>query len=180
MLTLLLGGARSGKSALALRLAHEAGAPVTFVATAEAGDEEMAARIATHRAERPRGWVTVEEPVHLQAALSSVPDDATVVVDCLTLWVANLTGTGMGDSDVVERAAAVAALAAARPAPVVVISNEVGWGIVPADAPTRRYRDLLGRVNATFALHAQQAFLVVAGRALALHELLPGTAGRAP
>src|SRR5687768_16628042 len=89
-LVLLLGGARSGNSRLAVRLAADAGAPVVFLATGEAGDEEMADRIARHRAERPAGWTTVEEPVALRQAAADAPAGATLVVDCLSLWVANL------------------------------------------------------------------------------------------
>src|SRR6185503_14956330 len=89
-LVLLLGGARSGKSRLAVRLARQRGGPVVFVATGEPGDDEMAERIARHRAERPPAWTTVEEPVALRDALAAAPDGATVVVDCLSLWVANL------------------------------------------------------------------------------------------
>ena len=168
MLTLLLGGARSGKSALGLQLAQASPAPVTFIATAEGRDEEMAARIRAHRAERPTAWSTVEEPVHLERALGGVTRAATVVIDCLTLWVANLVERGAADAAVGEEAAAVAAEAAAREGNVIAISNEVGSGIVPGDPGSRRYRDLLGHVNTTFAHHAGDAFLVGAGRLLVL------------
>jgi adenosylcobinamide kinase / adenosylcobinamide-phosphate guanylyltransferase len=169
-LTLLLGGARSGKSALAVRLAGGWAGPVAFVATAEARDPEMAERIARHRAARPGGWATVEAPRELEAALDRVPADAFVVLDCLTLWVANLLEAGLPDGEVERRAAAAAANAAARAAPTVAVSNEVGWGIVPAEPPTRRYRDLLGRVNSTWAAAAEVALLLVAGRALPLAD----------
>jgi adenosyl cobinamide kinase/adenosyl cobinamide phosphate guanylyltransferase len=169
-LVLLLGGARSGKSARAVRLAAAWGGPVTFVATGEARDAEMAARVARHRAARPPHWRTVEAPLELAPALRGAAADAFVVVDCLTLWVANLLERGDADERVLELAAEAAALAAARPAPVVVVSNEVGWGIVPAEAATRRYRDLLGWVNAAFAGPAAQAWLLVAGRALPLGD----------
>jgi adenosylcobinamide kinase / adenosylcobinamide-phosphate guanylyltransferase len=169
VLVLLLGGARSGKSALAVAMAAATGEEVAFVATGEAGDDEMAARIAAHRGERPSSWATVEEPVDLAGALARLPLQTTVVVDCLTLWVANMMGMGRDDGDVTDAAAVMAAAAAARPGRVIVVSNEVGWGIVPFDPSTRRYRDVLGRVNAIFAGHAQEAQLVVAGRVLALH-----------
>lgn len=164
-LTVLLGGARAGKSALALELARDQGAPVVYVATAEAGDEEMAARIAQHRAERPESWRTVEEPIALRSALASVERDACVVVDCLTLWVANLLARG---DVVLPEAEAVAELAAERLAPTIVVSNEVGLGIVPASAVAREYRDLLGAVNAAFVRRAADAAFVVAGRAIPL------------
>src|SRR5438093_5357232 len=129
-LVVLLGGARSGKSSLAVRLARDARAPVVFIATGEAGDDEMADRIARHRAERPSDWQTVEEPVALAAALEAAPDTACVVVDCLSLWVANLLERG--DEDVEQQAAAAAAIAAAGGTRTIAVSNEVGLGVVPA------------------------------------------------
>jgi adenosylcobinamide kinase/adenosylcobinamide-phosphate guanylyltransferase len=164
-LVLLLGGARSGKSALAVRLAVERGAPVTFVATARAGDPEMAERIGRHQRERPKEWSTIEEPLDLVAAVERAPASDTLVVDCLSLWVANV----LEDVDDVEdRAEAAAATAAARPGSTVAVSNEVGLGIVPATPLGRRYRDVLGRVNTIWAGMADEALLVVAGRALRL------------
>ncbi|HTV11411.1 MAG TPA: bifunctional adenosylcobinamide kinase/adenosylcobinamide-phosphate guanylyltransferase [Acidimicrobiales bacterium] len=170
MLALLVGGARSGKSDLAVRLAMARGGPVTFIATAQALDEEMSARIAAHRAARPVQWLTVEEPLQLQAALSSGGRARTVILDCLTLWVANLLGSGASDADVLSRASDLAASAADGDGLVLVVSNEVGAGIVPADPLTRRYRDLLGEVNVLFAGAAEEAFLVVAGRLLSLER----------
>jgi adenosyl cobinamide kinase/adenosyl cobinamide phosphate guanylyltransferase len=177
MLTFLIGGARSGKSALALQLASAGAVPVTFIATAQAQDAEMEARIAAHRSERPGSWSTVEAPLHLGQALRGVPDGDTVVIDCLTLWVANLLEAGYGDEAVARDAEHLAPLASGRPGVVVVVSNEVGSGIVPMEALSRRYRDLLGRVNATFCHHADQAFLVMAGRAV---PLLPAPVLPAP
>jgi adenosylcobinamide kinase/adenosylcobinamide-phosphate guanylyltransferase len=165
-LVLLLGGARSGKSSLAVGLAHASGLPVTFVATAEAGDPEMAARIARHRASRPKEWDTVEEPADLRAALVEAED--CLVVDCLSLWVANLLERGWSQQQVEDEARAVAALAAERAPLTVAVTNEVGLGIVPATPLGRSYRDLLGRVNAAWAAAASQAALVVAGRLLPL------------
>jgi adenosyl cobinamide kinase/adenosyl cobinamide phosphate guanylyltransferase len=170
--TLLLGGARSGKSALAERLAARWDGPVTVVVTAEAGDAEMAERIRRHRARRPAGWRTVEEPLDLEAALALASERALVVLDCLTLWVSNLLEEGLTDEQVGRRARSAAAVAAARSAPTVVVSNEVGAGIVPADALSRRYRDLLGQVNAAWAAAADQALLLVAGRAVPLLDPL--------
>ena len=164
-LTFLVGGARSGKSALAVELAG--GGPVTFVATGTAGDEEMATRIERHREERPAGWITVEEPLALRHAIASA--QGTVVVDCLSLWVANLLEAGWGDADVeAEGAEAARAAAGCR---TIAVSNEVGLGVVPATPLGRRYRDVLGRVNAAWADAAVDAYLVVAGRALRLERL---------
>jgi adenosylcobinamide kinase / adenosylcobinamide-phosphate guanylyltransferase len=167
-LTLLLGGARSGKSALAVQFASAGPSPPTVVATGEALDDEMAERIAAHRANRPASWATVEEPLEVRKALDAIAGDGTVVVDCLTLWVANLLRAGHTDTEVLDRAKAVAVLAADRPGHVIVVSNEVGSGIVPADGLSRRYRDLLGQVNSIFAEHSGDAFLVVAGRVVPL------------
>jgi adenosyl cobinamide kinase/adenosyl cobinamide phosphate guanylyltransferase len=164
-LTLLLGGARSGKSRLAVRLASERGRPVVFLATGEAGDDEMADRIARHRAERPPGWTTVEEPVALRAAIAAAPAGSTLVVDCLSLWVANLLDVRTA-AEIEAEAAAAAALAAARD--TIAVSNEVGLGVVPATPSGRAYRDVLGRVNAIWAEAAVEAYLVVAGRRLPL------------
>jgi adenosylcobinamide kinase / adenosylcobinamide-phosphate guanylyltransferase len=167
-LVVLLGGARSGKSARAVELAARRGGPVTFVATAEPGDDEMAARIAAHRAARPTDWATVEEPLDLTGPLAAAGPDATVVLDCLSLWAANAIGRGDADAEIEADAARAAAVAAARPGLTVVVSNEVGLGIVPENALGRRYRDVLGRVNATWVGAADEASLVVAGRSLRL------------
>ncbi|MEW6583263.1 MAG: bifunctional adenosylcobinamide kinase/adenosylcobinamide-phosphate guanylyltransferase [Actinomycetota bacterium] len=166
--TLLLGGARSGKSGLAVRIAEAWRGPVAMIATATAGDGEMAARIAAHRAERPAAWATVEEPLRLADAVAGCDPAACVIVDCLGLWVSNAMGEGWGDADVEAHAARAAAAAAARTAPTVVVTNDVGSGLVPATPLGRRYRDVLGRVNQTWARHARRAYLVAAGRVLAL------------
>jgi adenosyl cobinamide kinase/adenosyl cobinamide phosphate guanylyltransferase len=167
-LTLLLGGARSGKSALAVRRARSLDAPVVFIATAEAGDEEMAERIARHRAERDAVWSTVEAPLAPAAALEEAPAEACVIVDCLSLWVANLLERGLGEDEIVELGAEAAGLAAGRAGPTIAVSNEVGMGVVPEYELGRRYRDALGRVNAIWAERAGAALLVVAGQVLAL------------
>jgi adenosyl cobinamide kinase/adenosyl cobinamide phosphate guanylyltransferase len=169
-LLLLLGGARSGKSALALRLAEDSGAPVVFVATGEALDDEMRQRIERHRAERAADWRTVEEPVELRTALDALPEDACAVVDCLSFWVANLLERGLDAAAVEAEAAAAAHSAAARVALTIAVSNEVGLGIVPSTPLGRAYRDLLGRVNQAWAARAERVGLVVAGRVLPLRE----------
>lgn len=175
-LVLLIGGARSGKSALALELARGQAAPVAFLATGEPRDAEMAARIARHAAERPAGWRTIEEPLALAVALGTLDPSECVVIDCLTLWTANALAV-RGAQAVEDEAAAAAALAAGRAALAIAVTNEVGLGIVPDNPLARGYRDLLGRVNAIWAQAAQAAYLVVAGRALALAragELIDG------
>jgi adenosyl cobinamide kinase/adenosyl cobinamide phosphate guanylyltransferase len=177
-LVLLIGGARSGKSELALRLAREQPAPVVFVATGEAGDDEMRARIEQHRRERPPTWQTVEEPLRLQEALETIEETSCVIVDCLTLWAANALER-LGAADTETQAEAAAATAAARSGLTIAISNEVGLGLVPDNPLGRSYRDLLGRVNTIWAAAAEHAYLLVAGRPLplaardVLSELLP-------
>jgi adenosyl cobinamide kinase/adenosyl cobinamide phosphate guanylyltransferase len=152
-LVVYVGGARSGKSTLAVERAKAEGVPVTFIATGEAGDDEMAERIALHQAERPPEWTTIEEPVALSSALASVSDADTVIVDCLSLWIAN-GGDGGVPAD--------------RAGLTIAVTNEVGLGIVPDNALARSYRDHLGRVNAAWVDAADEAFFVVAGRALRL------------
>ena len=176
-LTFLVGGARSGKSSLAVDLvtrhaAMAGGTSVVTVVTGEAGDEEMAARIARHRAARPAGWSVVEAPRRLADALTGVDErsaaEQVVLVDCLSFWVANLMLDDVPDADIEAEAARAASWAATRSAPIVAVSNEVGSGVVPDHPLGRRYRDVLGRVNATWAAAADDAWLVVAGRVLAL------------
>src|SRR5712671_2016710 len=166
---LLLGGARSGKSALAVRLAIESGRPVTVIATATAGDEEMTERILRHRASRSASWKTVEEPVDLLRAIRSVETGDFLVVDCLTLWVTNLLGAGHEESEFEGLIEPVVRELSGRRG--VVVSNEVGMGIVPANELARRFRDVLGFVNTRFASGAERAVLMVAGRALELASI---------
>jgi adenosyl cobinamide kinase/adenosyl cobinamide phosphate guanylyltransferase len=167
-LTFLLGGARSGKSALAVELVREWNGPVSVIATGEAGDDEMAERIRLHRAERPAGWKTIEEPLDVAAALEGVPAHDAVVVDCLSLWVANLLGRGDAADEIEAAGRSLASQAAEREALVVAVSNEVGLGVVPATELGRRYRDVLGRINADWAAAADRAAFVIAGRMLPL------------
>jgi len=137
--------------------------PVTLIATAEGGDEEMRERILEHRRSRPAHWLVVEEPIDLEGALTGVESDTRVIVDCLTLWVSNLMGQGLDDHEIQLMAHRAAAIAAARLLDTVVVTNEVGSGIVPVNVLARRYRDLLGRVNAIWANASDAIFLTVAG-----------------
>ena len=168
-IVLLIGGARSGKSQLALRLAAEQPSPVVFVATAEAGDAEMAERIAQHQAERPASWQTIEEPLRLRETIEGIASDSCLVVDCLTLWTANALAE-FGQAEAEAQAAAAARAASARQGLTVIVTNEVGLGIVPDNALGRTYRDLLGYVNAIWADAADRVLLLVAGRALPLSK----------
>ena len=159
--TLVLGGARSGKTAYALTLAD---APRTYVATATAGDEEMQARIAAHQAERGADWRLIEAPTDLAGALAEVTEGAAVV-DCLTLWLSNLMAA---DRDIDAETEALIAAAAGSPADIVFVSNEIGMGLVPMDALSRQFRDAQGRLNQRIAAAADTAIFVAAGLPLRL------------
>lgn len=171
MRELILGGARSGKSALAGRRA-EAFARVVWVATAEAHDAEMAERIARHRAERPAHWATVEEPLYLAAALrrhagNTAGADVCLVVDCLTLWLTNLLLAE--DAGLFEReTAALLDTLPALPGEIILVANEVGLGIVPDNALARRFRDEAGRLNQRVAAACERVTFVAAGLPLVL------------
>ena len=159
----ILGGARSGKSRFALSGLPARGR-VTVVVTAEAGDEDRAARIARHQAERPPGWATVEAPVDLVPRVAeALGATDIVIVDCLTLWVSNLQLRGDSAEAILGEADALAALAAAPAAELRIVSNEVGLGVHPPTADGLRFRDLLGLVNQRVAAAAHRVALMVAG-----------------
>lgn len=168
MFVLFTGGARSGKSSTAVRAAAQRRTPVTVIATATAGDSEMARRIVRHQRDRPRHWTLIEEPVDLLAAVASVAPEHTIIVDCLALWANNRLFHEA--EQILDEAASLADLLAARRERAYVVSNEVGSGIVPADEATRRYRDLLGSINQRMAERADAAYLCVAGRLLPLER----------
>jgi adenosylcobinamide kinase / adenosylcobinamide-phosphate guanylyltransferase len=165
-LTLILGGARSGKSRHAESLiTASASPPWVYVATAQALDAEMTERIAHHRARRGAGWQTIEAPHDLAGAIDNAPLDAALLVDCLTLW---LTNRMLAEADVDADTAALEAALARRHAPAVLVSNEVGSGVVPDNALARRFADLQGRLNQRIAGSADRVVLVVAGLPLTL------------
>ena len=174
-LTLVLGGVRAGKSRYAQQLAQQ-GKRVLFVATAEPGDQEMAARIQAHRAERPADWATLEEPVDVATALAPrLADVDTVLLDCLTLWVSNLLlqdrGDGQARPDIQAEADRLLRLYEAGSASWIVVSNEVGLGVIPANELGRAYADELGRVNQIFAARADDVIVMFAGVPLNLRAL---------
>jgi adenosylcobinamide kinase / adenosylcobinamide-phosphate guanylyltransferase len=158
-LTLVLGGARSGKSRYAESLITALPPPWVYTATAQALDAEMAARIGAHRARRGAGWTTVEAPRDLAATLSAHAQ-APVLVDCLTLWLSNLM---MADAPIEAEIDWLAQALRGAAAPVVLVANEVGSGIVPDNALARRFRDLQGGLNQRIAAQADQVVLLVAG-----------------
>lgn len=159
---LILGGARSGKSRHAESLARQSGLQVVYIATGWAGDQEMAARIARHREHRPKDWLTVEEPRALAHALKThAAEDRFVLVDCLTLWLSNLLAEGE-DCFRQERAALLESLPT-LPGEIVLVSNEVGQGIVPANPLARRFVDEAGWLHQDLALLCERVIWVAAG-----------------
>lgn len=158
-LTLVLGGARSGKSRHAEALVRRHPAPWLYIATAQALDEEMADRIALHRRQRGEGWLTVEAPLDLAGAIASAAARPTLV-DCLTLWLSNHLLAG---SDLDAESERLAGALAAAGGPTVLVANEVGLGIVPDNALARRFRDAAGRLNQRIAAIADSVVLMVAG-----------------
>ena len=169
MLTFLVGGARSGKSSLAVEIGLRHYGPVVFVATAEPFDDDLKHRIERHRAERP-DWPTVEAAIHLAPAVAAADPAALVIVDCLTVWVGNLfhhlpsaEGRAVAYDGLVDTLVD-------RAGPTVVISNEVGLGLHPESSMAREYRDELGLLNQQIASTADRSLFLVAGRALPLHD----------
>ncbi len=191
-LTLIIGGARSGKSAYAIELATALRRPTLYIATAEAIDPEMKARIRRHRAQRPQTWRTLEEPLEFARRLTSEPEaESTVIVDCLTVWLGNLLEKHIGDKSkprvAEEKRARRQALAELRllcklpeqrRVNLIVISNEVGAGLVPPYPLGRVYRDLLGETNQFVARRADKVLLLVAGIPVDLKTLASSKDGQ--
>jgi len=173
---LLLGGARAGKSAYAMRLAQEgeraSGDAVCLIATAQGLDEDMTKRIARHRAERPANWRTIEEPCQIDEALGQASEARIVIVDCLTLFVSNWLMRHEDEHECEQFVRRISrnflALARTRQQTIICVSNEVGLGVVPNTNLGRVFRDLLGRVNQEFAVAADEAYLLIAGLPLQL------------
>ena len=162
---LILGGARSGKSRHAQQLACASDRPVTFIATAQPEDEEMVERIRHHRQERPAHWQTLEVPIELTVALESIPADHFVIIDCLTLWLLNCM-----EAQRLEAVDAFVEKLPHLPHAMALVSNEIGMGVVPATALSRRFVDELGRLHQRIAAHVSQVTLMVAGLPLHIKE----------
>ena len=159
--TLVLGGARSGKSRHAQALAEASGGRLTFIATAQPFDDEMRDRIARHRADRDARWRTLEAPLDLAEAIAAEDrPGATILVDCLTLWASNLL---LADADTDAAAQTLVATLARASARIVLVSNEVGFGIVPDNALARRFRDVAGLLNQRVAAVVSEVDFVIAG-----------------
>jgi adenosylcobinamide kinase/adenosylcobinamide-phosphate guanylyltransferase len=169
---LVLGGARSGKSGFALNAGNALARKRWFVATARAGDDEMAERIRMHRADRGAAWATIEEPVRLAETIESIDAaDTVIVVDCLTLWLSNLFMRHGQDQGAVEDAVAALCSGLSRvTGAVILVSNEVGLGIVPGDALSRRFRDTAGWMNRLVAERAVKVAALFAGLPMVLKD----------
>ncbi|MFN0145085.1 MAG: bifunctional adenosylcobinamide kinase/adenosylcobinamide-phosphate guanylyltransferase [Dehalococcoidia bacterium] len=184
-ITFVTGGARSGKSNFAESIAANSGEPVVYLATMEPADDELRTRIRRHRERRPTAWRTLEVPVAVPAAIEAVDSAATVLLDCLSLWVSNLFFSALPVDDAPTSAwedlvdfclSSVDRLVAAqddRAGHLIVVSNEVGMGIVPGDPLSRWYRDALGLANQRLASDARRAVLMISGRAMELGPSLP-------
>jgi adenosylcobinamide kinase/adenosylcobinamide-phosphate guanylyltransferase len=161
-ITLILGGARSGKSRYGEEMALGSGLKPAYIATAEAWDDEMRERIAVHQDRRVgRGWLEIEAPLGLAEAIAeNAAEDRVLLIDCLTLWLTNLM---MAEGDIDAAASTLLAVLARVPGQSILISNEVGFGIVPENAMARRFRDLAGRLHQDIAQDADQVLLMVAG-----------------
>ena len=170
MKELILGGARSGKSALAMQRALASGKEVTFIATAMAGDAEMTSRIERHKADRPSHWMLVEEPIALSDVLSQHADEQScLLVDCLTLWLSNLLGEECFDeAQFIRQRDNLLNVLPQLPGHIIFVSNEVGFGITPMGSISRRFVDEAGRLHQQLASLCDQVTLTVAGLPLAL------------
>lgn len=164
-ITFILGGARSGKSQCALNLAREGGeGRVVFIATASAGDKEMRRRITQHRKSRPAKWLTIEEPQKLIRALKKVPKTARlVIIDCLTLLITNLMLEGRSDSFIEKEIRSGFSLLKKINCNGIIVSNEVGLGIVPENSLARRFRDTAGRINQAAAKMSDEVYFIASG-----------------
>ena len=172
-IVLFTGGARSGKSTRAEQYAAALGRPVVYIATAEAGDDEMRARIAEHRRRRPPEWTTLEAPLHVAAALAGLSPGTVVLLDCLALLVTNLLLAHEADPApaIDAEIAALLTAAQARDLTLIVVTNEVGMGVVPPYPLGRAYRDLLGWANQRVAAAADEVYLLVCGIPVELRAL---------
>lgn len=175
----ITGGARSGKSSFAEKIAERSGKKVRYIATAEALDEEMAARIRKHQKRRPASWTTIEEPYEVTNVLEEVGrEDGVVLIDCLTLLISNLLfspsingGGQRSQQDVLSEIKKLALLARESYADVIIVSNEVGLGVVPEYPQARLYRDLTGWANQIMAKEADHAYFLISGMALDIKKL---------
>ncbi len=188
---LITGGARSGKSRYAQELAHRSPQPVLFVATAQAGDDEMKRRIEAHQRERPSGWTTIETPLDVgRSTRQNIGGARTVLVDCVTLLVSNIIGKAGAaapsqiEEEVSREISELIQVIQESSASFIIVTNEVGLGLVPDNPLGRLYRDLLGKANQMLAAQASEVYFMVSGLPLAVkpprYIRLPGRPGASP
>lgn len=179
---LVLGGARSGKSSFAEKIAGSSGLEVVYLATSEIRDHEMLLRVKKHREQRPKNWQTVEEPLHPEKVISEILKPSRIILlDCMTLWISNLllhpdlpnrkAGVEEKERYILDKVKTMLALLKTSGSPAILVSNEVGYGIVPDNPLARTYRDIAGRVNQLCARYAKEVFLVIAGIPVELKSL---------
>jgi len=163
MLTLISGGSRSGKSRLAVELAQKSDKEVVFCATAESLDLEMEERIALHKRNRPAEWEVVEEPLKVAKVLCELQTDQIMLFDCLTLYLSNLMGQNLTDEQILEEVETLLVIIRECAMDVIIVTNEVGQGIIPANKLARRFRDLAGQINQKVALEADHVYICFLG-----------------
>lgn len=169
-LSLILGGAASGKSSFAEKLVTQTGLPRSYLATAQAFDDDMREKIKLHQQDRGQNWATTEVPIDLPEALEAQPKDNIILIDCLTLWLTNLM---LADHDCDKAAQALFSAIQTRNTPVIAVSNEVGHSVIPETSLGRRFQRLQGRLNAQMAAEADLAVMVIAGLPQVLKGALP-------
>lgn len=177
-LIFITGAARSGKSFWAEKMAAERGGGVTYIATCVPGDEEMRKRVALHKSRRPADWQTVEEPLEPSGIIKKLDQPGHIfLLDCMTLLLSNWmlqSEPAIEDDCILNKISELARVSLAAAADVIIVSNEVGGGIVPADYLSRRYRDILGHANQIMASHADKAYVTIAGIPVELKALAGG------
>ncbi len=157
------GSVRSGKSSFAVSLARKIDRQVVFVATCKPADREMKERVRKHKKSRPKTWKTIEEEMHLPAVIRKIKGKKVVIIDCLTLWISNLLLSGLKEKQVLKRVVSLIAALKSTNSSLIVISNEVGWGIVPDNRLCRVFRDIIGVAHQKIARVSNEAYLLISG-----------------
>jgi len=170
-ITFIIGGARSGKSKLAIKLAREAKNRVCFIATCRPEDYEMRIRVRRHKSSRPNSWRTIEEPRNLTRAIRKAANSKCVIIDCITLWISNLIISGMNKKEILKMTSEVISAIKKFKLNALIVSNEVGLGIVPDNRVARDFRDIAGEVNQLFAQKADKVYFVVSGIPMTIKPL---------
>lgn len=171
-LVLITGGVRSGKSKMAVDLAEKSGKPVVFLATCQPLDEEMQRRVAKHKQDRPESWQTVEEPIEIEKVIAGATEKL-VVLDCLTLWITNLVMAGLDQKQIMSKLETLLAFIKSGVFEVIIVTNEIGWGIVPDNQMAREFRDIVGFAHQKIAAQADEVYMTVCGIPMLIKGTLP-------